>query len=238
MARQDNSRSFSCENLSFAAKEAYKKLRVNLMITLSDEDKGHIIGITSAQPSEGKSLTALNIAYSIAEAGKKVLLVDGDMRRPSIHTKVGIELSPGLANLLTDTNNVGAVVRKYEVGQENLQLYLITGGDTPKNPSELLNSNRMSKLLAALRDVYDYIILDLPPIGAVIDAVSVAKNADGMLVVVRENNCPKQMLVNCVEQLKFAKINILGFVVNGSTEGAGKKYGYSKYGYNNYGYYK
>lgn len=224
--------SFACENLSFAAKEAYKRLRANIMIALPEEDgKCHVIGVTSAQPSEGKSLTALNTAYSIAESGKRVLLIDADMRRPSIHQKIGIALSPGLRNLLTDTNSVGAVVQKYSGCTAKMKFDIIPGGDIPDNPSELLNSTRMSRLLQVLAAVYDYIIIDLPPVGAVIDAVSVSKSTDGMIVVIREQNCPQPVLADCVEQLKYAKVNILGFVINGALEGAGKKYQYGSYSY-------
>ena len=87
----------------------------------------------------------------------------------------------------------------------------------------------MEQLLKALKSVYDYIVIDLPPVGAVIDAVAVSKQTDGMLVVIRENNCPRRVLTDCVDQLKFANINILGFVMNGALEGAGKRYQYSSY---------
>lgn len=228
-AKKSQERSFTCENLSFAAKEAYKKLRTNVLIALPDEEGVcRVIGITSAQPSEGKSLTAVNLGYSIAELGKRVLLLNADMRRPSIHQKLGLELAPGLSNLLTDTNAVNSVIQKYDDGTDKLRFDIIPGGTIPPNPSELLNSARMTRLLQALTAAYDYIILDLPPVGAVIDAVSVSKCADGMIVVIREQNCPKSMLSDCVDQLKFANINILGFVVNGATEGAGKSYQYGR----------
>ena len=202
------------------------------MIALPEEEgKCHVIGITSAQPCEGKSLTALNTSYSIAEGGKRVLLIDADMRRPSIHQKVDIALAPGLRNLLTDTNSVGAVVQKYPGSTGKMKFDIIPGGDIPTNPSELLNSTRMTRLLQVLTAVYDYIIIDLPPVGAVIDAVSVSKSTDGMIVVIREQNCPQNVLADCVEQLKYAKVNILGFVINGALEGAGKKYQYGSYSY-------
>lgn len=225
------------DGLSFATKEAYKKLRVNLQIALSDENSSHVIGVTSAQPSEGKSTTALNIAFSFAEGGKKVLLIDADMRRASLHDKLGLENEAGLSDLLTRTNSVSSVIKNYSNEDGTVSFSILTGGSLPENPSELLNSQRMARLMDVLRNAYDLVILDLPPVGAVIDAVSVAKNTDGMVVVIREDNCPKSIFTNCIDQLQFAKIKILGFVVNGSTEGTGKKYGY-KYGYgDNYGYY-
>ena len=232
MAGRNKAETSIGENLSFAAKEAYKKLRVNTMIALSDEKKSHVIGITSAQPSEGKSTTSLNLAYSLAESGKKVILVDSDLRRPSLHVKMNLDQTPGLSDLLTVSNSVSSAMKSYSNSDGSVSFDVLTGGDVVDNASELLNSQRMLRLIDALKSAYDIVILDLPPVGAVIDAVSVARNIDGMIVVMREGNCPKSAFINCIDQLKYAKINILGFVVNGSTEGAGK-YGYSKYKYTN-----
>ena len=95
----------------------------------------------------------------------------------------------------------------------------------------------MSTLLETLSRSFDYIVVDLPPVGAVIDAVSVSKQLDGMLVVIRENTCPRGLLNECMSQLNYAGINILGFVMNGAMEGSGKGYQYGKYGKNSYGSY-
>ena len=223
------------ENLSFAAKEAFKRLRTNLVMSFPQEDTScHLIGITSAQPSDGKSTVAINLAYSLAELGKKTLLIDADMRRASIHEKAGIEKSPGLSNLMGNTNSISAAMQKYQSSQNATAFDIIPGGDTPQNPSELLNSKRMSSLLQTLSTAYDYIVVDLPPIGAVIDAVAVARELDGMLVVMRENTCPRSLLADCMQQLNYAGVNVLGFVVNGALEGSSKKYQYSsKSGYYN-----
>ena len=228
-----------CENLNYAAKEAFKRLRANVLLALPEEDAEgcRIIGVTSAQPTEGKSTIAINTAFSLAELEKKVLLIDSDMRRPSIHTKLELPQIPGLSNLLSDSNAISAAIKTYHSSEGAISFDIIPAGNPPKNPSEILTSNRMEKLLNALTGAYDYIILDLPPVGAVIDAVSVGKHTDGMIVVVRENNCPVEVFDDCVEQLKFADIPILGFVVNGALEGAGKGYGY-KYKYGGYGKYK
>lgn len=227
-----------CEHLSFAAKEAFKRLRTNLMLKLPEGTGGHIIGVTSAQPSEGKSTIALNLSYSLAELGKKVLLLDADMRRPSIHLKARVERTPGLADLLVDSNSISSSVRKYQSSKNETSFDIIPGGNIPPNPSELLNSRRMATLLETLSGAYDYIIIDLPPVGAVIDAVSVSRNTDGMIVVLRENNCPIGVFKDCVAQIQEANVPILGFVINGALEGSGKKYGYSSYGgYNSYGSY-
>ncbi len=219
-----------CENLSFAAKEAFKRLRTNVLNKFPEaESSCRIIGVTSAQPSEGKSTIALNLAYSIAELGKKVLLVDADMRRPSIHVKANVVRTPGLSDLLGSSNSISASIREYKSSKNETSFDIIPGGNIPSNPSELLTSRRMETLLQTLRTAYDVIVVDLPPVGAVIDAVSVSKQTDGMLVVIRENNCPRGVFNDCVSQLQEANVRILGFVINGALEGAGKKYQYSYY---------
>ncbi len=224
-----------CEELNFASKEAFKRLRTNLVMSFPQDDPScHLVGITSAQPSDGKSTISVNLAYSLAELGKKTLLIDADLRRASLHEKMGIQRIPGLSELVTgDVSDISDSVRKYQSSTTSFDL--LPAGSLPKNPSELLNSERMSKLLGMLAKAYDYIVIDLPPIGAVIDAVSVAQALDGMLVVVRENACPRGLLAECMQQLSYGNVNILGFVVNGAMEGSSKKYQYGRYG--NYGYY-
>ena len=160
-----------CEELNFASKEAFKRLRTNLVMSFPQEDEScHLVGITSAQPSDGKSTISLNLAYSLAELGKKTLLVDADLRRASLHEKFNFERTPGLNELVTgDINNITASVRRYQSSSAGFDV--IPAGETPKNPSELLNSERMAKLMEALSKVYDFIVVDLPPIGGTEQAV-------------------------------------------------------------------
>ena len=226
-----------CEHLSFAAKEAFKRLRTNLVMSFPEDDLScKMIGITSAQPSDGKSTVSINLAYSLAELGKKVLLIDADLRRSSIHTKADVEKSPGLSELIAGGKAISASLRQYK-SDSGTSFDILPSGESPQNPSEMLNSARMSLLLQKLATVYDYVVLDLPPVGAVVDAVSVSRELDGMLVVIRENTCPRGLLSECISQMNYANINILGFVINGALEGSGKKYQYNKYGYYNKGYY-
>ncbi len=229
-----------CEQLSFAAKEAFKRLRTNLVMSFPQEDTScHTIGVTSAQPSDGKSTISINLAFSLAELGKRTLLLDADMRRSTIHEKANIEKLPGLSNLLTGTcNSIGEAIKVYRSSNSDTAFDIIPGGDIPKNPSELLNSERMASLLHALAKNYDYIVIDLPPIGAVVDAASVSQSVDGMLVVIRENTCPRGLLAECLQQLSYGGANVIGFVVNGAMEGSGRRYQYGKYGgYGGYGSY-
>ena len=226
-----------CEDLSFAAREAFKRLRTNLVMSFPAEDTScHMIGITSAQPGDGKSTIAINLAYSLAELGKRVLLMDADMRRSSIHEKAGVERSPGLSDILASSGSVSESIKQYVNKKGDISFDIITGGKIPQNPSELLNSARMSDLLQKLSEYYNYIIIDLPPVGAVVDAISIAGVISGMLVVVRENACPRKLLSECMSQLEYAKINVFGFVVNGALEGSGKSYQYGKYGSSGYYY--
>lgn len=219
------------EYMTYSGREAFKRLRTNVMIALG-EDKGkrcRVIGVTSAQPSEGKSTVSINLAYTIAELGKTVLLIDGDMRRPSIHNAVGEKFSPGLSEVLNGTENLKNTIVRYQSSTNETYFDLVFSGDFPDNPSELLNSSRFQKLIEVVSTVYDVIIIDLPPVNAVVDAVNVSKVTDGLIVVIRENHCPRAILADCMEQLQYAKANILGFVMNGCMEGAGKRYQYSQH---------
>lgn len=217
-----------CENLPYSGREAFKRLRTNVLIALNQEKKCPVIGVTSAQPSEGKSTTTINLAYSLAELKKSVLLIDGDMRRPAIHNAVGCGLTPGLSEILSGSQNLKDAIVRYNSRSDETCFDLIPGGDFPDNPSELLNSNRFQKLLEVVSNVYDYVLVDLPPVNAVVDAVNASKYTDGLVVVIRENHCPRFVLDSCLEQLRYAKANILGFVMNGCVEGAGKRYQYNQ----------
>ena len=222
-----------CEYLPYSGREAFKRLRTNVLISLENEEerKCRIIGITSAQPSEGKSTSSVNLAYSLAELGNKVLLIDCDMRRPAVNEIVGAALAPGLSDILEGRSNLNDTPIRYKSTTDGTSFDIIPGGEIPEHPAELLNSNRFKKLLEVVSTAFDYIVLDLPPVNAVIDAVNVSRNVDGMLVVIRENHCPRYVLVECMEQLRYAKANVLGFVMNGCIEGAGKHYQYKNQPY-------
>lgn len=219
-----------CENMTYSGKEAFKRLRTNTQLALTDdpEKKCHVIGVTSAQPSEGKSSVSVNLAYSFAELGKSVLLIDCDMRRPSIHSKLDVQPSPGLSEILTGVENPGNTIVRYNSSSDATWFDLIPGGEIPNNPSELLNSGRFQRLIEAVSSVYDLVFIDLPPVNAVVDAVNASKYTEGLIVVIREGHCPRSVFEACVEQLQYAKANILGFVMNGCVAGAGKQYRYGQ----------
>lgn len=225
------------KNLSFTAAEAYKLLRTNLLFTLPGKEDSNcrIIGVTSSIRGEGKSTTSVNLSYTLAETGKKVLLIDGDMRLPSIGKKMEIHNAPGLSNVLVASGNDAKIAIRPSSVFENWRI--VTSGDIPPNPSELLGSRRMQSVLRALEKEFDYIVVDLPPVNIVSDALVISSMLDGIVVVVREGYTDRKELRACVRQLSLSNAKVLGFVMTGVKEGY-KRYGkYGKYG-NKYKYYK
>lgn len=208
--------------INFAASEAYKLLRTKLQFSFVDESKCRILGVSSALAGEGKSLSSVNLAYSLAQLDKKVLLIDCDMRRPSLNAKLPIQKIPGLSNYLTRQTTAEEVLQHYINGETGLDV--ISSGRNPPNPMELLSSQRMLTVLEELRPHYDYIILDLPPVGEVSDAMVASKLADGILLVVRQNYCDRTSLSNALKQFEFVGTRILGVVMNCTTEDAGSYY--------------
>jgi capsular exopolysaccharide synthesis family protein len=224
--------------IGFAASESYKLLRTKLQFSFT-EDKGcRVIGITSAMVGEGKSLTSINLAYSLAELGKRVILLDADMRRPTLAEKLGLNKKPGLSSCLTGQGDLNNLIQRCNVSGDEKTFCVITAGQNPPNPAELLSSNKMNLVLDTLRKHYDYVIVDLPPVKEVSDSLAVADKLDGMLLVVRQNCCNRVDLGNTVRQLAFVNAKVLGIVFNGVSEtvkGYGRKY-YNRYD-RGYGYY-
>lgn len=226
------------KGMSFAAKEAYKLLRTNLIFALSDTKKeyGHIIGVTSSVRGEGKSTTAINLASVLAEQGKRVLLIEGDMRLPSLRKKIKMRNKlPGLSNvLIDDSNNPNDYLQDYEVDQV-ISFKLLMAGAIPPNPSELLGSERMENLLGQFSKEYDYIVLDLPPVTAVTDALVATKLVDGVVLVVRNEYSDRRSLNEAIRQLQQVNGKILGFVFTCADTAVGgyrgKKYKYRSYEY-------
>lgn len=218
-------------NISFAAAEAYKLLRTKLQFSFADEADCRIIGVSSALTGEGKTLSAVNLAYSMSQLGKRVLLIDCDMRRPTLAEKLPIHKTPGLSDFLSGQSSADNLIQLCGIKNDEQAFHAISSGRTPPNPMELLSSARMKKVLTLLRKNYDYIILDLPPIGEVSDALAMAKMADGMLVVVRQNYCDRIALNAAVRQFEFVDAKILGMVFNCTADesrGYSRKY-YKKY---------
>ncbi len=218
------------KNLEFTATEQYKLIRANLDFTLPEDEKCPVIGVTSSMRGEGKSTTSINLSYVFAEKGSKVLLIDADLRIPSIAKKLEIESSPGLTELL---RGKGAQLSGF---QSHLlsNWYVLPSGGIPPNPSEILGSGRMRNVLSQLKEMFDYIIIDLPPVNIVSDALSISSLISGMIVVIREEYTEKKELEHCFRQLKLSSVNILGCVMNGAKSGSGSYGKYKRYKYYKY----
>ena len=214
------------KNLTFTAIEQYKLLRTNLSFTIPVDIKCPIIGVTSSMRGEGKSTTAVNLAYVLAESGKKVLLIDGDLRIPSIAKKMGLKSSPGLTDLLMGYES--QQMSSFKTGiLENW--YVIPSGDLPPNPSELLGSRRMESILKVMADKFDFIIVDLPPVNIVSDALAISNLITGMVIVIREDYTEKKELETCFRLLNLSNVNVLGCVLNEAENSGGTRSKYKRY---------
>lgn len=224
------------EGMNFAATEAYNLLRTNLLLSFADEEGARLIGVTSTEHAEGKSLTSINLSAALAKANHKTLLLECDLRLPSVAKYLHVNAQSGLSEVLTGiVSGVNSCI--YDV-QECENLSVLFCGRTPPNPSELLGSKRMDTLLKELSKQYEYIVVDLPPVGEVPDALVLAKKLSGMILVVRNDITTQPQLADVIRQMRYTGARILGFVYNGadtSAHGYGKKYKkYAKYGYGDY----
>ena len=217
--------------INFAASEAYKLLRTKIQYSFAGDKTCRVIGISSALTGEGKSLTAVNLAHTLSQLNNKVLLIDCDMRRPSLPDKLPIKKKPGLSGFLSGQAQEQSMFQFCGISGDEQAFHVIAAGQIPPNPVELLGSTRMSAMLKQLRDLYDYIILDLPPVGEVTDALAVVKETDGVLLVVRQNYCNRVVLADAVRQFEFVGSRILGVAYNCATDSSNsysRKY-YKKY---------
>ena len=229
----ENNMQFIGDKLNFEGREAYNLLRTNLMFATKRNDRNaRVIGMTSSVHGEGKSLTIINLAYSIAESGRKVLLIECDLRLPTLRKKVGLPKTTGLSNLLAGIGGEKATLHK-DVLIKGFDIVL--AGDIPPNPSELLGSKAFNNLIDNVSENYDVVLLDLPPIGEVSDALVVSKVADGLIIVVRNDYTIQSDLDYTLRQCEMVGAKVIGFVYNGSATKSKKyKYGYGKkykYGY-------
>lgn len=194
------------------AAESYRVLRTSLEYSSIDKDLKSIV-VTSSEPGEGKSTVAGNLASIIAQNNKKVIIIDCDLRRPTIHKKFGISNSIGLTEYIIGKNDLNNVIH---ILNENFSV--ITSGRIPPNPSEILSSKSMENLLKALSVCYDYVILDTPPLRAVTDAQILAGKCDGTILVVRAESTSKESITKAYKELEKVRANVLGSVLNGIKE--------------------
>lgn len=190
--------------------EAFKSIRTNVLFS-SAEDGMRSIVVTSSGPGEGKSIVSSNIAVAMAQAGQRVLLIDGDMRRPRVHEIFGCEQEPGLSNVLTGVSKTADAIRRCPTVHG---LWLLGSGHIPPNPAELLGSHRFRDFMGSLEGHFDWVVIDSPPVLVVTDSSIVGNQASGVVFVVGSDKTSRQAARAAVEQLDAANARIIGSVLN------------------------
>ena len=198
------------ESSPFMLQEAYKTLRTNLLFALRGEGCKRFC-ITSSMPGEGKSITILNLAISIAQTGKRVLLIDADLRRPALARLLAVNPVPGLSNVLADQATLSEAIR----AETYPNLDVMLSGDVPPYPSELLSSEQMNKLVEDVSRKYDYVLVDAPPVNLVSDCCIVANLLDGIVLLARQGKARKDGVKQAINQLRLTECKVLGCVFNG-----------------------
>ncbi len=224
------------KDVPFNVVESYKTIRANILFTAADSDK-KVIAVSSANPGEGKSTSAANLAIALAQTGSSVLLIDADMRKPVQHRTFQVKNSEGLSTLIIKKSSMENSVKNEVINN----LDLLPSGPLPPNPSELLASANFKALLEQFAQRYDYVIIDTPPINVVSDAMVMKDSISGIMLVVRYAMTTYEGLSDCMKQIELAQANMLGFVLNDVHHNHGAsyynyKYKYKKYGYGSYGY--
>lgn len=204
--------------------EQYRTIRTNIQFASSTDRQIKTIVVTSSGPGEGKSTTSANLAVVFAKSGQRVLLVDSDMRNPTVYKTFNLMNATGLSTVLSTSTSVLEAAQKTVIDN----LFVLTSGPKPPNPSELLGSGRMNQVIEEGKNLYDVVIFDMPPVVAVTDAQIMASKADGTLLVVRENVSRKESLSKAKELLNMVQAHILGVVYNGAEHM--KDSGYYYYG--------
>ena len=200
--------------------ESYRTLRTNIQYSSFDKKYKSIV-ITSSEQGEGKSTTAANLALSLAQGEKKVVLIDCDLRKPSIHKKFKVSNATGLSDVL-----IGKELLSNTLKRHGENLLILPSGKIPPNPSEMLSSKAMSNLLEELKEDFDYIIIDTPPVQAVTDSQILSTKVDGTLLVIRAKETKRESVHNAVNLLKKVNAHIMGTVLNGVDNDSGNYYYY------------
>ena len=230
--RKNDPQKLLSDKSPFLIKETYNSIRTKIMFSGKGE-KCPVFAVTSSMPNDGKTINCINIAISFAMTGKKILLIDGDMRNPTIYRYFGIHYKNGFSESLAGLQEE-ICIKHSKV--ENLDL--VTSGEVPPNPAELLGAERLKVLLASLREKYDYIFIDTPPVEVVTDASVIANQVTGFIFVTQAGKSDMGSAVHSVELLRQLGAGIVGVILNdcnGKTQGYSKQYGaYKKNGYYQY----
>lgn len=203
--------------------EQYRAIRTNIEYSSVDQNTKTIL-VTSSDKNEGKTTTVSNLAVSFANLNKKVLIIDCDLRNPSIHKMFKLNNIYGLTDILAKDRVVDKCIQKTEL--ENL--YVLTAGAIPPNPAEILSSEKMKNLIEDLKNMYDYIFIDTPPIGLVTDAGALSSFIDGVVLVVKSESVEKKYLEETKKKLDAVDARILGAILN-SYKSEQKDYNYYSY---------
>ena len=203
--------------------EQYRAIRTNIEYSNVDQNTKTIL-VTSSDKNEGKTTTVSNLAVSFANLNKKVLLIDCDLRNASIHKMFKLNNIYGLTDILAKDRAVDKCIQETEL--ENL--YVLTAGATPPNPAEILSSEKMKNLIEDLKNIYDYIFIDTPPIGLVTDAGALSSFIDGVVLVVKSESVEKKYLEETKKKLDAVDARILGAILN-SYKSEQKDYNYYSY---------
>lgn len=198
------------EDTPFHVREAYKVLRTNILFSIPKGEPCKKVVFTSAFPSEGKTINCANTAITFAQTGAKVLLIDGDMRKPQMHKLFGRKNEKGLSACLSGLESLEACIQHTDY--ENLDL--ITSGAIPPNPAELLSSQAMEELLGHAAEEYAFIFIDAPPVNVVTDATLLSSQVSGVVLLVREGMTDSRAVRDALSVLEFANAKVLGFVLN------------------------
>ena len=210
----------SSENPKSLAAEAYRTLRTNIQFSSLDEEIKSIV-VTSSGPGEGKTTTMANLAITMAQSGKKVLLMDCDFRKPTVHKKFGLPNSQGLTNILAQDKKFEDIVVTAEV--ENL--FVVTSGPIPPNPAELLGTKKMKALLKELTKIFDMVLIDAPPVLAVTDAQILSTLVNGTVIVSAYGKSDKRALLQSKVNIEKVGGKILGIVITKIPEQSNGYYG-------------
>ena len=197
------------DNPQLRVSEAYRLVRTNLLFT-NPEGTGMVVVVSSANPGEGKSTTVANLAASLALNGSKVLAIDADLRRPTLHHHFGLQKSPGLSELTVGRCQASEAVQATRIPG----LSMISCGYIPPNPAELLGSTSMRAAIKALRSAYDWVIIDSPPILAMADTAVIAPLTDGLVLVVSAESTARHAALRSADQIRAVNAKVLGVILN------------------------
>ncbi|MBI5204611.1 MAG: polysaccharide biosynthesis tyrosine autokinase [Nitrospirae bacterium] len=210
--------------------EAYRTVRTGIILSAAGEPP-RVLLVTSTVPEEGKTTTSANLAIAMAQMGEKVLVIDGDMRRHNLHEVFNLDNTIGISDIIVGRETLASAV-KYIEGMPNMNV--ITGGTLAPNPSELLGSNRMKELLAAMREKYDRVIIDSPPLMACSDSLVLSKLSDGVIIVIWGGVTSRGIIKKAGQSLLGVNAKILGVVLNKIVITKRNSYYYPHYNYSNY----